>query len=342
MTSAHVPRDERRPRRAARPAVHDFSPEWGVADRPGGGEALIAFDDVVRWCEDLLADHDGPHSMVYVRQGFAVLGLDVFDHERCPVKPHDGLRQAHIDAARQLVAQIERFDLTLTALRTGELMRTVVEGPESLVFCGRVRPGEYLVAVRYLPAGLPDGDAATATDRELSLLMTDIRMEVFGQPDEHPGGDPGGELPPVDPGWELRISEGAPGWGRALAESALHPLDLHYLACYRDWRHVFDADRFDHPLAAARPGRLSPAARRERYAEAASRTRREMSLLAQTLWPVTSSGVRRIVLDVQEGALYAQMLPARGTFVFGVTTEQRAVRRAERRLTEAAARVPAS
>jgi hypothetical protein len=219
-------------------------------------------------------------------------------------------------------------------LGTGELMRVVVANGQGGLWGGRVKAGEYLSAHTDTPGGIP------AVDEAMNALVSAIRTQVHHLPDELPGGLADTPQPlPEDKG-RLRIDFGTAAAERdspsemrlrALWGGHVNTLDLQYAAYYRDWKLVCAGDVFESPELGPRFLETSVRSRRTSYRDLAHGLRGHLARLTDALRLVVPPPADRLVLDVQEGAVYVTWLSPRD-YVIGVTLDQRQVDHAESRL----------
>ncbi|MFE5537693.1 hypothetical protein [Streptomyces sp. NPDC056492] len=241
----------------------------------------------------------------------------------------------------RLLLSTQDVGVLLQPLGTGELMRTVVANGEGCLWGGRVKPGEYLAAVT------DSAEGADAMDAAMNALVTRIRTEVHRLPDELPGGDPAARPGPsrVDEGrTRLRVDFGTaatpePAYEerlRALWLAHLNTNDLQYAAYYRDWTLVCAGDVFESDDLGPKFLGVSVRTRRTAYRELSRSLRGHLIRLADALGLVAPAradrpAVERLVLDVQEGAIYLAWTSSR-EFLVGVTLDQTQVANADARL----------
>ncbi|WP_424216434.1 hypothetical protein ACN20G_30315 (plasmid) [Streptomyces sp. BI20] len=265
----------------------------------------------------------------------------------------DGEAEAEALRGHRLLLCAQDLGALLRPLGTGDLMRTVVAGDDGALWGGRVKPGEYLAAATDTP------DGVDSLDNGMNDLVTALRTRVHSLPGEFPGGDPAAvpgttvadddiEDLRVDFGRALAVDAGYEEWLRSLWRLYVNPTDLQYAGYYRDWTLVCVGDVFDAPDLAPRFLDVSVRNRRAGYRDLARGLRGHLVRLADALHPTTAHGtgpaagrpsVTRLVLDVQEGAVYVRWTTPR-TFVLGVTLDQSQVANAEaglHRLAEALA-----
>ncbi|MBO1330020.1 hypothetical protein [Streptomyces sp. VRA16 Mangrove soil] len=238
----------------------------------------------------------------------------------------------------RLLLCTEDLDARLHRLRTGDLMRTVVAGPAGGLWGGRVKPGEYLAAVADASADV------AAMDRTMNALASRIRSEVHDLPPELLGGEELRNFEAPRPSAQLRIDLGTGADQNGAYEQRLRSLwgahlsvtDLQYAAFYRDLTLVCVGDVFEDEFLGPRFMDVGIRARRTAYQDLTRTLRGHLARLADALEMVGAPGgtrppMNRLVLDVQEGAVYF-LWPSPREFVIGVTLNQTRVGQAEARL----------
>jgi hypothetical protein len=239
---------------------------------------------------------------------------------------------------RRLVRWVLETEEAMRRLDVGDLMRTVVVTPEGGMQCSRLHSAQYLVGISASEPG------CALMDTTMNRLVSKIRAERL-MVDELPGGRTGEVKEPFVQGSSLfmhlltRDPQEAQRL-RSIWHRHLNPGDLHYAAYYRDWSLVCSGDAFEHQELEDSFAVVSVAARRAIYRDLVSRLREELTDLAAILAPVTRAPIRRLVLDVVDGAFYMHWLgDAEGDFVVGVTFRQPRVGVAEERLRDLIAEV---
>ncbi|CAL9412102.1 hypothetical protein SUDANB1_01672 [Streptomyces sp. enrichment culture] len=239
---------------------------------------------------------------------------------------------------RRLVRWVLAAEEAMRRLDVGYLMRVLVVTPEGGMQCSRLHDAQYLVGISASGAG------CDAMDRKMNKLVGKIRTGRR-QVDELLGGSDEERKEPVVPSGSLfmhvltRDLQEAQRL-RSTWHSHLNPGDLHYAAYYRDWALVCSGDTFEHQELEDSFAVVSVAARRAIYRDLVSRLREELTDLAGVIAPVTRAPIRRLVLDVVDGAFYMHWLGhGEGDFVVGVTFRQPQVAVAEERLRDLIAEV---
>lgn len=318
---------------------HPLAAVLKVTRAPHAESPEAGYDELIRHCGAVFGDRPGPHYLAHFGTGFFDFSLDVFEHEACRSRyggrTPAGLRADHQSGCRHLVISAERFDRQLADLKSGDLMRTVLVAGDGALSCLRLRPGQYLVGATLHPSSADEMDrltwAATAT----------IRAELYGLPGEIPGGTPAavpGPFPVHEHGGEAP-HDGLTGEFARLARQAVDPGDLHYVALFRGWTFAASADVLDAPDLAQWFHTISRETRRKLYERLGGDMRQELAWLAHAVRAVISLPIDRLVLDVQEGALYVHRLAEEGDLLIGVTLDQRGVSLAEQRLRDLAGRL---
>ncbi|MFD5896563.1 MULTISPECIES: hypothetical protein [unclassified Streptomyces] len=236
---------------------------------------------------------------------------------------------------RQLLRCVADFSTTLDRLETGYLMRVLAVTTGGAMHYGRLKRGQHLVSVTLADAGV-DG-----LDWMMNDTVADIREAVLHQPDEHLGGDKNRPLRALDGPQDINfeadrtadqvlVSALRRDW-----QSLVNRHDLQYAAYYRDWALVCAGDALGDRLISPHLVGVVAAAKRAMYHDIAFRLRTTVASLAEPLQSIGLSGLTRLVLDVQEGAVYIHWLGGgEGDFVLGVTLDQFEVANAETRLRE--------
>jgi hypothetical protein len=218
-----------------------------------------------------------------------------------------------------LVAALTRLSRLLAPAGTGALIRAVAHGDRGALVCNTIMQGEHVVGFAPDPASrhsLRD-EPTRAADAAVAELVTELRAG-FGQQSQNPGGyravateDPFRWNPPaVGDSLQARI------------RAVLDPADLQYVAVLHDGELALVHDVFDDDAAEVffRAG-YSPATRRDFYARFLPTLEQHVRDIRGIINPAVGRGLRRLVLDVQRGAIYAYGLDQR-TYLIGITLNQ--------------------
>ncbi|MEU2614255.1 hypothetical protein ABZ570_22140 [Micromonospora sp. NPDC007271] len=292
-------------------------------------------------CRGLLLRDCGVYHVAHYTAGVLDFALDLLEHDSAPPAVDDAdLRQrrdVHRRVGAQLVYRATELDRRLWELQSGALIRTVAQTRAGLVFCNSVVGSEHVVGFGSAPqTASPVADPARVgeIDRAAAELATDLRRLVR-QRSQNPGGwltaRDGQPLPdPRVPSADTvppHVS-GSTGPDGILA-GALRPAGLHYLSHHRAGEQVAAVDILEHPELEPFFNRgVTVPDRRTRYRRLAG----DLSLLAlqvgRDLRRAVVGDVRRLVLDVEMGAVYYYRL-APDDYLFGVTLDQEAVSQAD-------------
>ncbi|MFC5834002.1 hypothetical protein [Nonomuraea insulae] len=293
--------------------------------------AHIGHEKLIALCKEELPGLPGIEVLAFYDCGFHVFTIAESDDEE---------RQALERAFRQLITEFVRFDGLVRDFGTGELMRVVVQSDAAAVHCGHVFEEEYLIGMTRDLALVEEMDEA------VSHLVTRIRKEIYLQADQLPGGRRG---PRETPGLESAVLKTVAGEATdsdlvtdllTFLGATVDVNDLHYVAVYREWRFICSADVIDSPaLAPWFGGAEGTEGARKLYQDFATRLRSDLPELAYSLRQLSEEPIRRLVLDVVSGAIYAYPLPNSRGFAVGVTVFQPEVFVAENRLREGIDRI---
>lgn len=292
---------------------------------------------ISRFCREAVADHPAAlRSVAHYSNG--TLDFVVRPHDSAPLPAPRADRADALTSegrpGRHLVVCSDDFNRSLQPFGTGELMRVVVGTTAGGMYCARIRAGQHLVGFTL------SGDRVPELDRTLNQVVQQIRTTVHHLSDEHLGGDLGLALPEVGtpdaPHFEVGLAverTDAEASLRLLWRRFVNPVDLQYAAYYRDWSLVCAGDAFDDRSLRVRLMNMTARMRRAMYRDLADRLRTDITRLRHALRPVAQAPIDRLVLDVQEGAVYIHWLGhGTGTFVLAVTVDQPRVEDAENRL----------
>jgi hypothetical protein len=247
---------------------------------------------------------------------------------------------------QQLALRLTTLDRKLQEVRTGGLIRTVLHAPSGAVFCDSVIPGQQVVGVardRSAPRtarNLPDHETVLAADQAVALLVTTIRGRI--------------SLPSLNPGgWNIRRSPEQPVTGEASASvqrlgehderavalfrDALALDDLHMVAHCHDGAATLIADLFGESALAPYFVQSSVAHRRRFYRLFCGELQTTVSTLNRMVRGVLGGLLARVVIDVEQGAIYYYRLGARD-YLVGVTLNQETQSRADDRMARLALR----
>lgn len=282
----------------------------------------------------------GPvHHLMQCSDGVYDFTLDVLDAVPGAAAPDLPVGQARTGLRRvgeQLSVSAAQLDRRLAELRSGGLIRLVLQAAGGAFYCDSVVPGRYLIGTRFVAAGdarpgaYPDGQPAVDEgDRAMSQLVREMRQQV-----SLPSQDPGGFESSVSvEGVQIRLEQchlrGDPTDPRVgMCLDALSPRRVNYLSYWRDGQPLFAVDVLDHDDLAGYATCIDSEARRRRYLEVGEKLGAIVGGLGRTVHPVTPGPLSRAVLDVEQGALFYFRI-RRGEYLLGASLVQRQVSQAD-------------
>lgn len=303
-------------------------------------------DDVLELIRRFVHPAGGLHAIVEVSGGLDDVLVDVFDdpvtRSSFAVSDPASLRSACRRAARQLCAFTQTEEERLDDAGTGRLIRVVLHGDRGAVLCYAVVPGQFVVGFVGGPAGWQPGSALSdnalvdPADRAMTALVNDLRRRVELPPQDAGGWTDDRDLVTAPTGTnahldiEPNIDGDAQDSALPLLRSAVHHDDLHFLALVRNRELAVAADQFSHPRLRTPVGAILPSARRKFYCDLARELAYTASQQARLLRSIVGGSLLRLVLDVEQGAVY--YYPRDDAYLVGVTLYQRQVNRSDRKV----------
>ncbi|EXG79501.1 hypothetical protein [Cryptosporangium arvum] len=238
---------------------------------------------------------------------------------------------------RQMNFLADRLDRQLQTIRSGRLIRTVLEADNQSVHHYQIRTGQYFVGYAFDSPGLQTADR----------LMADLTNEVRARY-RLGSQNPGGYLTQGEGDWILSEFGNSPhvegfidesttqSLVREFSREAVDPQRLHYAAYYDGGAFQGAVDVFSAPQLKLFFDQISRKDRRIRYREIGSRLDAMVRSLEQSMYPVTAGALNRLVLDVEEGALFYNKISTHypGSYVIGVTVDKSRVADADARVQE--------
>ncbi|MDX8147351.1 hypothetical protein SK854_34940 [Lentzea sp. BCCO 10_0061] len=303
-----------------------------VASHAGG-----VFLAMIRESEETLAGATALAHLAHHSQGLHNFSVD-------RLAPDDPRRTELVALGRRLSLLHKDFSDSLRGARTASLIRMVLQTSEGAAICTSVQPGDLIVGVTFAKSGeelLPGMPEVVSADSAVARLSTGLRARTR-QPSYNPGGweTAGDEFSPfigsVEPVASLRVP-GARGAGRmedALKE-VLRRRELHFVAYHVDGQVAVAGDTFDAPELAPFFVQISAGVRRRFYSSFSRELSASVTSLNRTLTPMPGGRLLRLVLDVEQGAVYYYRLGA-GRYLFGVTLDQSRVAHADLHMAELA------
>nr|WSZ19346.1 hypothetical protein OH837_41545 [Streptomyces canus] len=292
----------------------------------------------IRLCGTTLSEN-GLHHVAEYRWGVFNYSVDILD--RLPASAGSGFggteiesrRETFIRLGRQLHYILGRMDHVLRSVDSGRLIRSVLQFGDGAVFHYHFRADNYFAGVSL------GADAVEAGDRAMADLVAALNDRI-GVPRPNPGGFLTESSPPrTDPWLSTKkrhlVREG--DWGESDSPVLTHCRDavtaqaLHYAGYFAPGIGRLSADAFNHPDLSAYFDGLTRDERRTHYAELGERLHYVVARLNQSLRAVMPGRLTRVVLDVEEGALF-YVDRADGHFLLGVTLDQSRVALADQQM----------
>ncbi|MEV0170159.1 hypothetical protein AB0I00_03370 [Streptomyces sp. NPDC050803] len=295
-------------------------------------------DAYIGLCADALSE-SGLHHVAEYRWGVFNYSADILD--RLPADAGSGFGGTENEGRREMFTRLGRqlhyilgcMDHVLRSVDSGRLIRSVLQFGDGAVFHYYFRADDYLTGVSL------GADAVEAGDRAMAGLLGAFN-ERIGVPNPNPGGFLTESSLPVTEPWvpskkPHMVREGV--WGESDPPVLTHCRDavsaqgLHYAGYFAPGSGHLSADSFNHPDLSRFFGGLTRDERRTRYAELGERLHYVVARLNQSLRAVMPGQLKRVVLDVQEGALF-YVDRDEGHFLLGVTLDQSQVALADRQM----------
>ncbi|TDC01209.1 hypothetical protein E1091_03265 [Micromonospora fluostatini] len=296
-------------------------------------------------CEELMREVPGIVHLARYSTGVCDFALDA---DAAPGGPDPLPSEERQLVGRDVVHVMTDLDVQLRPARSGDLIRTVLHTARGVIFALQVRREQYLVAMTRPaapesgpPPGQPDVRAA---DVGLSELANRLREAVSQQPTNYGGWLTVPVPVPEAEGGAAGPDEAAAGPVRprtwtadptyaglaAICRDHLDPDDLHYAAVCRPGRVEASADLLDDDRLERFADGTGSGRRRAFYGLVGQRIDVLLRTVVRAAYPAIGSRVRRLVLDVEEGALYCYPIGL-DRYLLAVTLDQSRVAAADDR-----------
>lgn len=303
------------------------------------------FDSTVFQCRNAIRGHREIQHLAHYGDGVFDFSIDWLDQQAgASGRPH---RHDLQRLGRALSFTLDRMDRTLQEVRTGAMIRMVLQTKSGAAITNAVVPRKNLVGLvldQPTSSGTDDHQAptthVTTADRAMSALATKLR-ELIQLRSANPGGwedvtdEPAETEEPAGEPYVCTLT--TPDRRDAAVidacRRAVHPDDLHFVAYCADDEVVFTADHLDSPVLGPFFTVLNLATRRKFYQEFSRELGTLVVELGRTVRGVLGGPLQRLVLDVEQGAVYYYRLrPC--MYLVGVTLHQNRVSQADERLAE--------
>lgn len=308
-----------------------------------------AYDDV-RAAVRVALRSPGPHHLAHFSGSVFDFDVDVIggDPPVVAAAPHQ-VRYSCRRAGRQLSMAIDDLSGDLREVAAGALIRMVVHSDRGAFCCDSIVPGQYVVAAvfdRATGGGLSSQPLVRACDQTVSKLVTDQRRRLsLGS--QNPGGYASPEFESTGRRETEKVhtardlESGVDAMLLAEAEVALAeaitPGDLHYLALCANGVTALSVDCLNHDDVARFFTQISVRDRRSFYERFGRDVQRLTGRVIRVTAPVIGTRLLRLVLDVEQGAIYYYRL-RQGIYLIGVTLDQAKVAVTDDKMSDLAVR----
>ncbi len=290
-------------------------------------------------------------------RGLIPLGIDhvvLYDEDATKIalalsgEVHGSVSAAHERTGRDLYYVLQDLEPDFAHLRTGALIRTVLRLPDGAVFYYMVEPGIHLYGATAAVEQIEE------LDESIAEIVNDLRTVVRYSPldfGSYRSRRLTSELPPTaretvpaqaapDTSGAPRTAPAWPGRGGddegtsvlAALRRALRTDGLHYLAYYPHPSSPEVIDIFEQPDLQKFFRSATPDHRRTRYRRMGALLPSVIHRMNESLRAVMRGELVRVVLDVEQGAVYFHTLPG-SRFLVGVTLDQSRVAESDDQIT---------
>lgn len=345
--------------------VGDLLGPEGVRERSGSmrlfeDRAMHAderFSMAMSLCRKAVLSAQGIHYLAYYADGVYDFGMDLLADIAFRIdRPPSSIESRRSDYERigcQLSNAVKDLDETLQQVRTGALIRVMLHAPRGVICCDSIVPDEYVVGLTFDPSSLPTSGVALSElagarriDITIARLATELRRQLSLQPlnpgawiSPKPASDEASSGPLSHPFARRDVSpyiEGAEDDAVAdLFREAVDPDDLHYVACCRDGEVTFSVDQLGHHQLGRFFTQITPEKRRSFYRDFCRQLPVIIGQLGRMVGSAIGGRLERLVLDVEQGAIYYYRLGI-GEYLVGVTIDQDQVAKADDKMAQLA------
>ncbi len=291
-------------------------------------------------CRQTMTNASGLHHLAYYTDRVLDFALDQLETDEVALpQARDKARTGLNRLGRNLCAVFEQLDRSLRNAYTGALIRTVIRTDDAEIVCDPVVRAQYVVGVGYTGDRDDYIDETNDVDRSLAHLVMELREKV-GLSSQNLGGfdTETADVVPAEPTLPRVTADGSvPDSVKEACLGALNATDLHLVAYCVDDEVVFLADVFDHAaLGLYFAGSVTPAYRRTYYRDLCDRLGQIRTQLNRVTALLLRGRLKRVVLDVEQGAVYYLRVSGR-VYLAGVTLHQPRVHNADLRMAQLAA-----
>jgi hypothetical protein len=253
------------------------------------------------------------------------------DHDECE-------RAEYVRTGRRLSTFVSELERELLPLRTGSLIRVVLQAATGAVFCDSVVPDQHVIAfTRTDPPPEPVTWSEVApvreADKRTAGVATALRLRVSRQAqnlggwltERLPDADADPAATPVAPPDAVRATGDVSGPVAEQCQKVVDPRDLHLVSWWVDDEPVFTFDVFGDPKVRRYFNESITVAQRRRFYDAlGGRLPAIVTQFGRMCRQALGGRLERAVLDVEQGAIYyLRVRPQQ--YLVGVTLNQNEV-----------------
>jgi mRNA-degrading endonuclease RelE of RelBE toxin-antitoxin system len=301
-----------------------------------------SFDTAMSLCRIVVLRLPEAHYVAYYADGvygFAADTLaDTTPHLDQPADSMESRRSDYERVGCQFSNAVKDLDGTLQVVRTGTLIRALLHGSRGVICCNFVVPNEYVVGLTFDASALPAADAPLSElpggkklDIAISRLSTVLRRKLSLESlnpgswiSPKPVGDGTRNVQKSDSATTQDLEPHIEGDADDLADlfrAEVHPDNLHYLAYCRDGEIIYSVDQLGHRKLSLFFIQITPEKRRKFYHDFCRQLPTLIGRLGRMVGSAIGGRLERVVLDVEQGAIYYYRLRP-GEYLVGVTIDQ--------------------
>ena len=310
-----------------------------------------AFADV-RSASRAAVNPSGPHHLAHFSGSVYDFEVDIID--ACPPAtsaPPSRLRADCRRTGRLLSAAVEDLDDDLRAAASGALIRVVLHAEKGAFCCDSIVPGRHVVGVVFDRAAdqvLSAQVMVRSCDEVVAVLATEQRRRLslgtqnpggfaLSAADARTGHGTGTDKVHIARETAADLPSGRLAEVEAACVHAVAPADLHYVALHTDRATALLVDCMDHDDVSRFFTQTSVSDRRAFYRRFGRGLPHLVGRFTRLTAPVIGTRLMRVVLDLEQGAIYYYRL-GQGRYLVGVTLDQAEVAAADEKVAELAVR----
>ncbi|MFJ5984572.1 hypothetical protein [Lentzea sp. NPDC092896] len=300
-----------------------------------GPHVDATWDDVVETMHEAMT---GEHLLCHLghyTDGRMDITVDVLGRE--PNHPECD-RDEYVRTARRLSTFVSELERELLPVRTGSLIRVVLQAATGAVYCDSVVPDQHVIAFLRTeeqpePVTWSEIPAVRVADKRTTEVATSLRLRLSRQAlnlggwltERLPDADADPALVPVAPPGAVHTSGNLGGPVPEQCQKVVDPRDLHLVSWWVDDEPVFTVDVFEDPKVRRFFNESISIAQRRRFYDALGGSLPSIvTQFGRMCRQALGGKLERAVLDVEQGAIYYLRVRAR-QYLVGVTLNQNEV-----------------